>query len=196
MAKTRSKNVRDVMTAPAHACHARDSLERAAQLLWEHDCGCLPVVDTDGRVLAMITDRDICMAAYTRGRPLGEMYVKDSMSRSLVSCRPDDALAQAARRMSEHGIRRLAVTDEAGRLEGILSVNDLACACSAASGRGTGADPVVAATLQVLIDVSRHRLPEGARDPLPERPLAQTETISMGRRSVAASDEQAVLPIP
>jgi CBS-domain-containing membrane protein len=62
--------VREFMTTVAHTCRPEDTLDKAAHLLWAHDCGSLPVIAADGRVLAMITDRDVCMGAFLRGQAL------------------------------------------------------------------------------------------------------------------------------
>jgi predicted transcriptional regulator len=62
-----STRIEKLMHRPVVTCHVNDSLANAARLLWEQDCGALPVVDERGRVVAMITDRDICMVAYTQG---------------------------------------------------------------------------------------------------------------------------------
>jgi CBS domain-containing protein len=118
--------VREVMTTVAHTCRPEDTLECAAQLLWSHDCGVLPVVDGDGLVQAMITDRDICMGAWTRGQPLAGLRVADSMSREVASCQADDDLTVATAKMAQHQVRRLPVVDAQGRIAGILSLNDLA----------------------------------------------------------------------
>ncbi len=60
--------VQDVMTAPAHSCAAGASVVTATQLMWDYDCGALPVLDQNGRPVGMITDRDICMAVTRRNR--------------------------------------------------------------------------------------------------------------------------------
>lgn len=167
--KKQTLRVRDVMTSLVHTCQVNDSLERAAQLLWEHDCGCLPVVDTEGVARSMITDRDICMAAYTGGCSLRELRVEDSMSRGLVACGPDDELTTAAERMAEHQLRRLPVVDDAGRVRGVLSVNDLAC-CAADGCTAAIDDPAAAESLKILMAVCRHR-----SAPAPESALEITE---------------------
>jgi len=142
--------VHELMRHPAHTCAAHDSLETAARLLWEHDCGFLPVVDPEGRVVAAITDRDICMGAYTRGKRLADLSVGDSMSKTVVSCRADEDLVVAAQKMAEHGVRRLPVVDAKGHVRGILSLNDLAGALD---------EHTIAArhALRVLAGVGRHR---------------------------------------
>ena len=122
--------VRELMTSPVASCRPQDSLEHAAKLLWEHDCGVLPVVDTTGAVGATITDRDICMGAYTRGKRLSEIRVRESMSHDIAVCRADEDVARAADAMRKAKVRRLPVVDEAGKLVGILSMNDIARSAS------------------------------------------------------------------
>lgn len=117
---------RDVMTRDVVSCRPADSLNRAAQLMWEGDCGALPVVDHSGKLLGMLTDRDICMAAYTRGRPLTELSVSAAMSTSVFSCRPEDTLRSVMDAMATRQVRRIPVLDEAGLLVGIVSLADVA----------------------------------------------------------------------
>lgn len=117
--------VSNLMSRSVHACTSVDTLNRAAQLLWEHDIGCVPVVDGERRVIGIVTDRDIAMAAYTQGKRLGELAVGACMSRQVQSVRPDDAIQVAAGKMREHRVRRLAVVDEHGKLVGMLSLSDL-----------------------------------------------------------------------
>ncbi len=113
------------MKTDVRAIGRDESLERAAQLMWEHDCGCVPVVDLEQRVVGMITDRDVCMGAYTQGRALREIPVEHCMSREVHDCRPNDSVEVAAGIMSAHQVRRLPVVDEAGRLIGMIALCDL-----------------------------------------------------------------------
>jgi CBS domain-containing protein len=84
------------------------------------------VVDAERRVVGMVTDRDVCMAAYTQGLPLRAIRVATAMSKQVHACRPDDALLVAERIMREHRIRRLPVIAVDGTLAGLLSLNDVA----------------------------------------------------------------------
>ena len=118
--------VRDLMSRGVRTCLRTDSLNAAAQLMWENDCGCVAVVDDQGKLFGLITDRDICMAAYTRGRRLDEMTVESACSRSVVTIGPDETLGRAAELMRDAQVRRLAVIDQEGRLVGLLSTGDLA----------------------------------------------------------------------
>jgi CBS domain-containing protein len=118
--------VEQVMRQQAKTCHAQDTLNTAAQIMWDHDCGCVPVVDGDGCVVGMITDRDICMAAYTQGGPFCALQVQDAMSKTVCACHPQDTVVDAERIMRANQVHRLPVIDGGGHLVGILSLNDLA----------------------------------------------------------------------
>lgn len=117
--------VQDVMTGAPCSCKPTDALVVAARIMWEDDCGCVPVVDDHGALVGMVTDRDACMAAYTRGRRLDEIQVGSVMARQLCSCSPEDSLSEAERYMQEYQVRRLPVVDAHNRLVGVLSCNDL-----------------------------------------------------------------------
>jgi CBS-domain-containing membrane protein len=116
-----------MMVHDVKTCRAHDSLNVAAQIMWEHACGCVPVVDEQRRPVGFLTDRDICMAAYTQGAPLQTLSAATAMALNVISCRADDEVADAARIMREAGVRRLPVVDKDGRLVGLLSIDDLAC---------------------------------------------------------------------
>lgn len=147
--------IEKIMSTDVRSCGEADSLDHAARLLWEHDCGALPVTD-HGRAIGIITDRDICMAAYTQGKPLREISVGAVMTRNPVTCAPSDDVAVAEAKMREHRIRRLPVTEN-DKVVGMLSLNDLANALQHGKvGRnGISLDEVA----NTLAAVSAHRLP-------------------------------------
>jgi CBS domain-containing protein len=120
--------VEELMTPSIQCCSPEDSLEHAAEIMWSHDCGCVPVCQQNGgsKTIGVLTDRDICMCALFQGRPLRELHVSDAMAREVVSIGPHDSLAQAERAMQDAQIRRLPVIDEQGTLVGILSLSDIA----------------------------------------------------------------------
>ena len=121
-------NVEQLMTKEAKTVRRDETLSEAARIMWENDVGCAPVVDSDGsyRVIGIVTDRDICMAAYTQGKPLHDLPVSTAMSSAVLTCRGDDTIAHAAEIMRENHIRRLPVVDEAGQLLGVISLTDIA----------------------------------------------------------------------
>ncbi|MBZ0233742.1 MAG: CBS domain-containing protein [Deltaproteobacteria bacterium] len=127
-------------------CHSHDDLQRAAQLMWEHDIGCLPVLDDDGHVVGMITDRDICMSAYTRGSNLRSIPVASAMSRGVHACGPDDDLKRVEEAMQQFQVRRMPVIDAKGHPVGLISLNDIA----RRSQRGGVSAGEVASTLAAI----------------------------------------------
>jgi CBS domain-containing protein len=148
--------ISELMTRTVQVCRATDTLDHAAQLMWDHDIGTLAVVDDQGQVIGMITDRDACMAAYTRGEALCTIPVEVAMSKHVVTCRPDDSDVAVAELMAKHKIRRVPVVDDDHRPIGILSLNDLAC--TMARGRNVPAT-AVAGTLAAICE---HRTPAPA----------------------------------
>ena len=119
-------NVSEMMTRGVRTCSPTDSLNSVAQLMWENDLGCLPVVDGDGKAIGMITDRDICMAAYTQGQPLGSMVVASAASHGIMTARENESIDAAEVMMQKHQLRRIPVVDVNGKPIGIVSMNDLA----------------------------------------------------------------------
>ena len=117
--------VEQMMNRAVMACHPGDSLERAAQLMWDNACGGLVVTDNHSRPVGFLTDRDICMATYTRGQLLRELTVKGAMASRIVCCGVDDDLDDAMRQMREKHLRRLPVVTRDGTLIGLLSLDDI-----------------------------------------------------------------------
>ena len=91
----------------------------------------VPVVDAEGSVVGVVTDRDICMGAYTQGRPLGEIPVGAVMARKVHTCRADESAAVAMLAMTQLQVHRLPVVDGSGALVGVISTNDLVRAAHA-----------------------------------------------------------------
>lgn len=117
--------VQQLMVQNVCVCRPDDSLEWAARQMWEQDIGVVVVVDDERRVLAMLTDRDVCMGALTTGHPLSAVPVSCAMSRTLFGVRPDQSVDEAAQVMREKRVRRVPVMDSNGHLLGVLSQNDL-----------------------------------------------------------------------
>src|SRR6185503_13025517 len=87
--------VQDIMSEALKSCRPETNLAEAASIMWEGDCGILPVTGDGGRVIGMITDRDIAIAAGTTNRIPSEITVSDAMSRDVIDCNPDDDIHAA-----------------------------------------------------------------------------------------------------
>ena len=150
--------VEQLMTKRVVCCTPGDTLNDAARILWERDCGVVPVVDTDGsqRVVGMLTDRDVCMAAYTQGLTLSQIRVRDAMSHGVQSCRPGEDVSEAERTMRDAQLHRLPVVDEAEQLLGVISLADIARE-AAREARSKRQEVTVAEVGETLAAISRAR---------------------------------------
>jgi len=142
----------DLMSHPAITCNVNESLARAAQLMWDHDCGVVAVVREDGKLAGVITDRDLCMAAFTQGRPLGEILVNSTMSRDVISAPLNLDIMAVAKLMAEHQVRRVPIVDADRRPLGMISLNDLAIECVSPDTLMKNGD-----VARTLASVCRHR---------------------------------------
>lgn len=127
---------RDFMTSVVHTVTPRNSLKDAAQILFEHDCGIVPVVDGE-HVKGVLSDRDVAIIACNHDRPLSDLQVSAALGDVVHTCKADDALTLLLDRMAAHQVRRLIVLDDDGRLEGVISVDDLASAVISGALGGT-----------------------------------------------------------
>ena len=140
--------IQEVMSQPVVTCPISGTLAQAAQLMWEHDCGIAPIVNDDGQLVGVVTDRDVCMASYTQGKALHEIPVTTAMSNHVVVARLEDDVEDVEALMRKHKVRRIPVLGAEGRPVGLASVGDLARV--AARVPGNGADREVAETLAAV----------------------------------------------
>jgi CBS domain-containing protein len=126
--------VKDIANFDVKACGPGSDLASAAKIMWDCDCGAVPVVDDVQRVIGMVTDRDICIAAATRSARPSDIQVRDVMSNHVATCRAGDDVNTAMKLMKDRRVRRLPVVDGEGRLAGIISLNDLVMRAECRSG--------------------------------------------------------------
>lgn len=162
--------IREMMSREVRTCRASDSLNDVARILWEGDCGVVPVVDERGRALGMITDRDVCMAAYTQGRRLDDLPAHRAMSAGAARCLPSDELETALRTMAERQVHRLPVVDEEERVVGLFSLSDALRAAEAK--KGAVRQRLALQILSAAAAIARPRakdcsLPEAVPEPAP-----------------------------
>ena len=163
-------HIKDVMSHPAVTCPADSTLDHVARLMWEFDCGVIPVVNDQGHLVGVVTDRDVCMAAYTQGRPLGNIPVTTAMASQVVAGRLDDSIESAEARMREHQVRRLPVLDAEDRPAGVVSMNDLARLASRA--RRSAVDRELVQTLAAICEPRGHVRGDGGIGRPASRPRA------------------------
>ena len=143
--------IADVMTPAPLSCAPESTAAEAARLMWQGDCGVLPVV-RGGTLAGVVTDRDLFIAMATRDLRASELTVGSVARTDIVTCSPRDDVHQAMGKMKTHRVRRLPVVDQNGALVGIVSMNDLVLAVAPESALGG----TVVDTLQTI---SEHQLP-------------------------------------
>lgn len=126
--------VRDFLTSDVKSCSADTDLGTVAAIMWDHDCGAVPVVNDERKVIGMLTDRDICIAAATRSTSPSNIRARDVISGNVYTCTPEDNVRTALEIMREQRVRRLPVIDREERLAGIISMNDLVAGAECRKG--------------------------------------------------------------
>jgi len=139
-------DVREVMTPNPRTCQANSTIRDAAILMRDEDAGAIPVVE-GGRVIGMVTDRDIVVRCIAGGGNVDGL-LREICSGDVICAKPDMSTAEAAELMADHQIRRLPVVED-DKLVGIVSLGDLAVK--------TGKDRKMGDTLENISEgVKRH----------------------------------------
>lgn len=117
--------VDEIMSTPALTCHAQEALNIAAHKMWEADCGAIAVINDEGKLVGMVTDRDICMAGLMQNQPLSDIPVHIAMARHVYAVQAHQPIEDVERLMAVHQIRRIPVVGSDGKPVGVVSINDL-----------------------------------------------------------------------
>jgi CBS domain-containing protein len=150
--------VLEMMMGTPYFCRPESNLGEATELMWKGNCGFLPVVGSEGKVVGVVTDRDICIALGTQGRPSGEVAVGDVMSKKAFFCAPEDDVHVALGAMREGRVRRLPVIAKEGTLVGVISMDNVLLrseASGATKAAGISAEEIVTA----FQAINAHQLP-------------------------------------
>ena len=147
-------NVNDLMTTDIQCCTPDMTLDQVAMMMWEGDCGSVPVIDENNCPIGIVTDRDIAMSCALNHKAPWE--ISTSMvtgNREIFTCASDDSLQQAITTMQERKVRRLPVVDADGHLAGMLSIDDIV---SRSEKGKVGKELSLDATMSVLKAVAFH----------------------------------------
>jgi len=137
--------ISEIMSRDVEVARPQDSIQSVARKMKDIDTGVIPVCDGE-RLQGMVTDRDIVLRAVSEGRSF-ETPVTEVMTAEVEYCYEDDDIAEAADKMAELQVRRLAVLDRSERLVGIVSLGDIA---------QQGKDKTTGQALEEISEPSRH----------------------------------------
>ena len=116
----------EVMTREPVCCEPADPISKAAEVMKREDVGSVPVVESAGRLVGIVTDRDIVVKVLADGRSVEHATVREAMTANPVSCREDEDISRAVSLMEERQVRRMPVVGADGRLAGIIAQADIA----------------------------------------------------------------------
>lgn len=114
----------EIMTKSVRTAAPDASLREVAALMRDGDMGAVPIVD-DGKLLGIVTDRDIVVRAVSEGKS-ADSPVGETMTRELFTVGPDDFVFEAVRLMGDKQVRRVPVVNNDGSLAGIIAMADVA----------------------------------------------------------------------
>ena len=146
---------RDIMTRNPECCRRDDTAREAARVMRDHDCGVVPIVDDGGRVVGIVTDRDLAIRGIAAGKDINTK-LNDLMTPVAVTCGQDDDLRDVEQKMAELQVRRIPIVDAGGRCLGIISQADIA---RAAVTDKTVTDEEVALVLEQISQPSNRSRP-------------------------------------
>ena len=152
-------NINEVMSSNVKTCRPDTSLDQVARLMWDNDCGAVPVINEKNKPVGIVTDRDIAMAALHNHRPLWELQASQSyQGQHLCCCHQEDSVENCLTKMEQNGVRRIMVTNQDGTLAGIVSMGDIVAATADRKGKNSlGAGDI----LGMLKQVSGHHAATG-----------------------------------
>jgi CBS domain-containing protein len=117
--------VEDIMTKDVSSCNPGTNAAVVAEIMWAKGCGAVPVVEDGGRVVGIVTDRDLFIALGTQNRKAADLSLGEIMHRDPSLCAPSDDVRAALKTMAQAHVHRLPVVDREGALRGILSIDDI-----------------------------------------------------------------------
>ena len=119
--------VKEVMSAqPVVSCTTKTKFTETVKIMKDYNFGALPVIDSENKVVGMITDRDICVSIVTPSSTPWELRtVGEIMSKSIFTVNSDDEISLAFQNMRKNQIGSLPVVDKSGKLNGIVSLHNL-----------------------------------------------------------------------
>ncbi len=117
--------VNKIMTKNVGFCQAEDDFTKAIEIMWQRDCGVVPVVNKDSEVVGIISDRDAAIAVFLKEKPAADILISNHISEKVVTCSEKDSVKSVLKKMRKHQIKRLPVVDKKEKLSGIISITDI-----------------------------------------------------------------------
>jgi CBS domain-containing protein len=115
----------ELMNQNVLSCKYSDTAQHAATVMKQHDVGMLPVIEESGKLVGVITDRDLCLKVTAEGRDPAHIRVHECMTARPISCSLKDSSRNILVLMAKNQVRRIPVIDDQARLAGFVGIRDL-----------------------------------------------------------------------
>ena len=152
--------VQDIMSQEVKFCGPDTNLAAATEILWQSDCGTLPVLDSDGKLVGVITDRDMCIALGPRNCKASELAVGEVATKPVFTCGPNDDVHSALKTLRQHQIRRMPVIGADAKLAGILCLDEIVLHAQKTEGKARVTYEDVVNTMKAICE---HRPAEASK---------------------------------
>ncbi len=121
----RNMKVKKLMTKSVGVCGEEESLAKAVEIMWQKDCGAVPIVNGKSKVIGMVTDRDVAVSVFLQNKPASVIRSADIINRKVLTCSSNDKIEKVLKTMKKRQIKRLPVVDKKRKLKGLISVTDI-----------------------------------------------------------------------
>lgn len=155
--------VKDVMTKAVKACSRETTLTDVGLIMVSRNCGIVPVVDKNSKVVGVVTDRDLLLNLVKHDAKPSEITVGTILGSEVHACRPDDSIEDVLHAMCRHKVRRLPVTDDNGIIEGIISLDDIVLE-SHETGHALESGPSYDTVVNAFKEICAHQVVFGTRN--------------------------------
>jgi CBS domain-containing protein len=182
--------VEEAMSRRVVTCRPTEAMQDVVKKMWDEDLGCVLVTDAAMRPLGVVTDRDLCMGAYMRGKAFHELEVSACAQTELETCRPDEPLLSLVERLGQLCLRRLPEVDGEGRLLGVMSLG----AAARAAERVTTArerNEILQAVAVALAAITRPRDTEPVVELAPAARAVSTQSAAKADAAKASPKKAA-----
>jgi CBS domain-containing protein len=120
-------HIKDIMSSNTCTCKIDTTLDKIAMMMWDNDCGAVPIVDNNNHPIGMVTDRDIAIGAAIKNKPLFQISAKEiNNDRPVFTCNFDDDVKEVLSTMQKEKIRRIPIVNSRHELCGMVSIGDIA----------------------------------------------------------------------
>jgi len=117
---------KEIMSHKTTWCKPESTVKQAVELMQKQNCGVIPVADEEGYLQGILTDRDVALFVVSRNKNPEITQLKEFMNKDVITCYDDEELDELISKMKEYKVRRIPIVDRENKLQGMVSLGDVA----------------------------------------------------------------------